>query len=45
MAQLADAVVVINKGRLVKQAPVGELTNGSRTLEDAFFELTEEGAR
>lgn len=45
MAQLADAVVVINRGRLVKQAPVGELTNGSRTLEDAFFELTEEGAR
>jgi ABC-2 type transport system ATP-binding protein len=49
MAQLADEVVVINRGRLVKQAPVRELTNGSRTLEDAFFELTEglteEGAR
>ncbi|HET7235131.1 MAG TPA: ATP-binding cassette domain-containing protein, partial [Actinomycetota bacterium] len=45
MAQLADEVVVISRGRLVKQAAVNELTNGSRTLEDAFFELTEEGAR
>jgi ABC-2 type transport system ATP-binding protein len=49
MAQLADEVVVIDRGRLVKQAPLHELTNGSRTLEDAFFELTqaftEEGAR
>ncbi|HSD48468.1 MAG TPA: ATP-binding cassette domain-containing protein [Actinomycetota bacterium] len=42
MAQLADEVVVIDRGRLVKQAPVHELANGSRTLEDAFFELTEE---
>ncbi|HET9722897.1 MAG TPA: ATP-binding cassette domain-containing protein [Actinomycetota bacterium] len=42
MAQLADEVIVINRGRLVKQAPVHELANGSRTLEDAFFELTEE---
>ncbi|HEU4526807.1 MAG TPA: ABC transporter ATP-binding protein [Actinomycetota bacterium] len=49
MDQLADEVVVISRGRLVKQAPVNELTSGSRTLEDAFFELTEgfteEGAR
>jgi ABC-2 type transport system ATP-binding protein len=49
MAQLADEVVVINRGRLVRQAPLAELTNGTRTLEDAFFELTEdleeEGAR
>jgi ABC-2 type transport system ATP-binding protein len=32
MAQLADEVIVINKGRLVRQAPVHELTNGSRAL-------------
>jgi ABC-2 type transport system ATP-binding protein len=45
MAQLADDVIVINRGRLVQQAPVRELVNGSRTLEDAFFELTEEVER
>jgi len=45
MSQLADEVVVINRGRLVKQASVDELTDGSRTLEDAFFELMEEGDR
>ena len=32
MAQLADEVIVINRGRLVRQAPVHELTNGSRAL-------------
>ncbi len=45
MAQLADEVIVIHRGRLVKQASVDELTDGSRTLEDAFFELMEEGDR
>jgi ABC-2 type transport system ATP-binding protein len=45
MSQLADEVVVINRGRLVKQASVNELTDGTRTLEDAFFELMEEGDR
>jgi len=45
MSQLADEVVVINRGRLVRQASVDELTNGSRTLEDAFFELMEEEDR
>jgi ABC-2 type transport system ATP-binding protein len=32
MAQVADEVIVINRGRLVRQAPVHELTNRSRTL-------------
>jgi ABC-2 type transport system ATP-binding protein len=32
MAQLADEVIVINRGRLVRQAPVHELTNGSHAL-------------
>src|SRR5262245_47023099 len=32
MAQLADEAIVINKGRLVRQAPVAELTHASREL-------------
>ena len=32
MAQLADEAIVINRGRLVRQAPVAELTSGSRRL-------------
>ncbi len=45
MAQLADEVVVIHRGRLVRQAPVEQLTDGSRSLEDAFLELTKEEGR
>ena len=45
MAQLADEVVVIDRGRLVRHAPLRELTKGSRSLEEAFFELTEERER
>ena len=52
MAQLADEVIVINKGRLVRQAPVHELTNGSRALRVTTPEahrlaalLREQGAR
>jgi ABC-2 type transport system ATP-binding protein len=32
MAQLADEAIVINRGRLVRQAPIHELTSGSRRL-------------
>jgi ABC-2 type transport system ATP-binding protein len=32
MADLADEAIVINKGRLVRQAPVASLTNASREL-------------
>jgi len=32
MAQLADEAIVINRGRLVRQASVAELTHGSRQL-------------
>jgi ABC-2 type transport system ATP-binding protein len=45
MQQLADDVVVIDHGRLVRQAPMRELVDGGRSLEDVFLELTEEGAR
>jgi ABC-2 type transport system ATP-binding protein len=41
MAQLADEAVVINRGRLVRQGAIAELTEG-RSLEDAFLALTEE---
>jgi ABC-type branched-subunit amino acid transport system ATPase component len=45
MAQLADEAVVINRGRLVRQGAIAELTEG-RSLEDAFLALTgEEGER
>jgi ABC-2 type transport system ATP-binding protein len=43
LAKVADEVVVIEHGRLVTQATVPEL--GSTSLEDLFFELTEEGER
>ena len=32
MAELADEVIVIDRGRLIRQAPVHELTNGAREL-------------
>jgi ABC-2 type transport system ATP-binding protein len=32
MAQLADEAIVINRGRLIRQAPIAELTSGSRQL-------------
>jgi ABC-2 type transport system ATP-binding protein len=44
-AQLADEVIVIDHGHLLRQAPVRDLTKGTRTLEDAFFELTKEAER
>jgi ABC-2 type transport system ATP-binding protein len=37
--QLADDVIIIANGRLVRQGPLAEITEGS-TLEDAFLELT-----
>ena len=39
VAQTADQVVIIDKGRLVTQAPMAELTAGAN-LEDVFLELT-----
>ena len=38
--RLADAVVIIDRGRVVGRGTVAELTTGSRSLEDVFFELT-----
>jgi ABC-2 type transport system ATP-binding protein len=41
-AQTVDDVVVIHRGRLVRQAPVAELARGGTSLEDAFLALTRE---
>ncbi|HKD87094.1 MAG TPA: ABC transporter ATP-binding protein [Streptosporangiaceae bacterium] len=39
VAQTADSVIIINRGRLVTQAPVSQLT-ASAALEDVFLGLT-----
>jgi ABC-2 type transport system ATP-binding protein len=39
VAQTVDAVIIINSGRLVAEAPIGELTAGV-ALEDVFLGLT-----
>jgi ABC-2 type transport system ATP-binding protein len=44
MAQTADDVIVVDRGRLVATGSVDELTNdGTTSLEDAFLALTDEG--
>jgi ABC-2 type transport system ATP-binding protein len=40
LAETADDVIVIDKGRIVIQGELAEVTGGHRTLEDAFFALT-----
>ena len=44
VAQTVDDVVIVDRGRLVAASPLGELTAGEQSLEDAFLELTA-GAR
>ncbi len=39
VAQTVDSVIIMNRGRLVTQAPVADLT-ASGALEDAFLSLT-----
>jgi ABC-2 type transport system ATP-binding protein len=39
MAVTADHVIVLGRGRLLADAPIGELTNG-RSLEEAFMAVT-----
>jgi ABC-2 type transport system ATP-binding protein len=41
VAQTADDLIVIGKGRLLTQTTVGELATTANSLEDAFFRLTE----
>ena len=38
--QTVDEVIIVDRGRLVCQRPVGELRTEAASLEDAFFALT-----
>lgn len=40
LAEIADDVVVIHRGRVLVQGPLAEVTGAHATLEDAFFALT-----
>ena len=40
IAQTVDRAVIIDRGRLVTEAPLSELTSNSTSLEDTFLELT-----
>ncbi|MEV4764859.1 ATP-binding cassette domain-containing protein [Micromonospora chokoriensis] len=40
LTEIADDVVVIDKGRVLVQGKLAEVTGAHRTLEDAFFALT-----
>jgi ABC-2 type transport system ATP-binding protein len=42
VAQVADAVVIVNRGRLAAGAPLGKLTAGA-SLEEVFLKLVDEG--
>ena len=42
VAQTVDQLVIINRGRLVVEAPLRELVNRTASLEDVFLELTAE---
>jgi ABC-2 type transport system ATP-binding protein len=41
VARTADAVIVIGQGQLLAQTTVAELSAGSSSLEEAFFQLTD----
>jgi ABC-2 type transport system ATP-binding protein len=42
VAQTVDRLVIINRGRLVVEAPLSALTSETASLEDVFLELTAE---
>ena len=41
VAQTADQLIVIGRGRLLAQTTVAELSARSTSLEEAFFQLTD----
>jgi len=45
VAQTVDAVIVINRGRLIVHGPITELigSNQAATLEELFFDLVAKG--
>jgi ABC-2 type transport system ATP-binding protein len=45
VAQTVDSVVILDRGRLVVQSTLAELTADAQDLEDAFFKLTKEMSR
>ncbi|SEG72618.1 ABC-2 type transport system ATP-binding protein [Nonomuraea solani] len=45
MAETADDLVVISAGRVVTTGPLGEVTAGHASLEEAFFALTDPAGR
>jgi ABC-2 type transport system ATP-binding protein len=45
VAGIADDLVVISGGRVVRSGTLGEVTSGYADLEEAFFGLTGDGAR
>lgn len=40
VAQTVDQVLIVDRGRLLARAPIDELVDGRRTLEDVYLELT-----
>jgi ABC-2 type transport system ATP-binding protein len=44
VAQSVDRVLIVSSGRLVADAPLGELASPDQSLEDAYLELTAEAA-
>ena len=45
VAHTVDSVVILDRGHLVTQSSLADLTIGAQDLEDAFFRLTKEAAR
>jgi ABC-2 type transport system ATP-binding protein len=45
VAHTVDSVVILDRGRLVTQSSLADLTIGAQDLEDAFFRLTKEASR
>jgi len=45
VAHTVDSVVILDRGRLVTQSSLAELTGGEQNLEDAFLKLTKEASR
>jgi ABC-2 type transport system ATP-binding protein len=43
VAQTVDAALIINRGRLAAAVAIADLTDGARSLEDLYLELTTEG--
>jgi ABC-2 type transport system ATP-binding protein len=43
VAQTVDEIVIIDRGRLRASGTLDELTEGGRTLEDVYLELTAGG--